>query len=185
MRTLGSIAALYWRSTFCLQPIGDACTRKATIDALLLGCIPVLFHPCQKLQWPWHWGGWLDAATVYFENASAVDVVQELRRIPLKRILQMQHTIAMHAHCLHYHQPTIAREPARLLADSSSGSADLSRVGDADDAFEITLKGSWLVARHKQGEIPANELAARSSKLCKSVPLEQKSTSTRGRASRM
>ena len=34
-------AAVYWNSTFCLQPGGDDCTRKAIFDALLLGCIPV------------------------------------------------------------------------------------------------------------------------------------------------
>ena len=30
-------ALLYWDSTFCLQPGGDTITRKAIIDALLLG----------------------------------------------------------------------------------------------------------------------------------------------------
>ena len=44
---VASIAALYWRSTFCLQPIGDGVSRAGIIDALLLGCIPVLFSDGQ------------------------------------------------------------------------------------------------------------------------------------------
>ena len=64
-------SSLYWNTTFCLQPIGDACTRKAIIDGLLLGCIPVLFHPCQHVQWPWHWGAWFHQASVSFNISLA------------------------------------------------------------------------------------------------------------------
>ena len=42
----------------------DSVTRKATLDALLLGCIPVLFHQGQVDQWDWHWGAWVRNATV-------------------------------------------------------------------------------------------------------------------------
>ena len=56
LRMVREIGAFYVNTTFCPMPIGDACTRKAIIDALLLGCLPVLVHPCQRLQWPWHWG---------------------------------------------------------------------------------------------------------------------------------
>ena len=44
------VAALFWRATFCLQPGGDTITRKSIVDALLLGCVPVLFHPGQRMQ---------------------------------------------------------------------------------------------------------------------------------------
>ena len=40
-------AALLRSSTFCLQPAGDSLTRKGTLDALLLGCVPVFFHQSQ------------------------------------------------------------------------------------------------------------------------------------------
>ena len=39
-----SISKLYYNSVFCPMPVGDACTRKAIIDSLLLGCIPVRQH---------------------------------------------------------------------------------------------------------------------------------------------
>ena len=44
-------AQLYWDATFCLQPGGDTISRKAILDALLLGCVPVLFHKGQRAQW--------------------------------------------------------------------------------------------------------------------------------------
>ena len=151
MRLLGRIASLNWRSTFCLQPVGDACTRKATIDALLFGCIPVLFHPCQTLQWPWHWGSWLRDAVVYIDilnvtrNASQpgfVDAVDALRRIPPAEIARMQHVIATHAHCLHYRTPGAAEASVAPEAASS--------VAAANDAFDITLKGSWILSRARR-----------------------------------
>ena len=124
-----AIAALYYNSTFCLQPLGDGPTRAGIIDALLLGCIPVLFHPAQLKQWPRHWGSWGRNATVLLDverykytrppkprNGSATakhistpqvhggrqDIVATLLAIPPERVAHMQHTIRSHAHCVHY-----------------------------------------------------------------------------------
>ncbi|XP_024374807.1 probable xyloglucan galactosyltransferase GT19 [Physcomitrium patens] len=43
------------RANFCLQPRGDTATRRSTIDSIVSGCIPVLFHEdsAQK-QYMWH-----------------------------------------------------------------------------------------------------------------------------------
>ena len=39
------------------MPGGDFPTRKAVLDALLAGCIPVMFHiMTAHIQWPLHWG---------------------------------------------------------------------------------------------------------------------------------
>ena len=46
---------LYARSTFCLQPPGDTIPRPGIVDAISVGCIPVLFHPEQAHLWSWHW----------------------------------------------------------------------------------------------------------------------------------
>ena len=63
-----NISDLYWRSTFCLMPPGDAASRKGTIDSMLLGCIPVHFYEAQMLQWPWHWGDWRRNASVLLDH---------------------------------------------------------------------------------------------------------------------
>jgi hypothetical protein len=47
----------YSLATFCLMPGGDFPTRKGVLDALLAGCIPVVFQESTATtQWPWHWG---------------------------------------------------------------------------------------------------------------------------------
>ena len=56
-RGVVAIADLYRRATG-LQPMGESVSSKSTIDALLLGCIPVLFHDGQRQHWPWHVGSW-------------------------------------------------------------------------------------------------------------------------------
>jgi hypothetical protein len=177
MRVLGRIAALYWRSTFCLQPVGDACTRKATIDAILLGCIPVLFHRCQTLQWPWHWGSWVHDATVLIDmnkhnitrNTGSLDVVQYLRTIPASEIARMQHVIAMHAHCLHYRTPATPWEGRRPTNETGRGGSTRATIGEANDAFDIALQGSLLLSMRQQKAMPASEVASRLSSLCTRV----------------
>ena len=132
-------ALLYWDSTFCLQPGGDTITRKGIVDALLLGCIPVLFHTGQPAQWAWHWGTWVDDATVTF-NQSAVrhgelDVISTLSAIPTARVAAMQASVRQHAHRMHY----AAVDTSQLR----SGLRGLSMP----DAFEVILEGAWRVAR--------------------------------------
>ena len=44
------------KSVFCLQPIGDLPTRKGLFDAIVFGCIPVVFHPLSaSAMYTWHW----------------------------------------------------------------------------------------------------------------------------------
>lgn len=190
LKLVKQTSALYWNTTFCLQPIGDACTRKAIIDGLLLGCIPVLFHPCQHLQWPWHWGGWFRRASVSLEislysraraatGADAtnfsqkelpVDVVEELQRVPPSRIASMQRTIAEYAHCMHYTVPFTnattsdvhdgTHRAARIRSRSSYYSHE-GKLGDVPDAFEISLQGAWLLAQHSSSHVGANGLPLR------------------------
>ncbi|KAJ3680787.1 hypothetical protein LUZ60_015276 [Juncus effusus] len=40
----GSVMRSFLSSKFCLQPPGDAYTRKSTFDSMIAGCIPVFFH---------------------------------------------------------------------------------------------------------------------------------------------
>ena len=132
-------ARLYWDSTFCLQPGGDSISRKGMVDALLLGCIPVLFHEGQLHQWPWHWGPWVRQATVFL-NQSAVrhddlDAVQYLARIPTAKVHAMQVAIRKHAHRVHYSAVDTAVLPSGL------------RGWTSPDAFEVILEGAWRLAR--------------------------------------
>lgn len=43
----------YSRSKYCLMPFGDTPSRRAIFDALVCGCIPVVYHRF-SFYWPWH-----------------------------------------------------------------------------------------------------------------------------------
>ena len=186
-RSLGThatsqIAALYFNSTFCLQPLGDGPTRAGIVDALLLGCIPVLFHPAQLAQWPRHWGGWARNATVLLDAERfkdpaprkpasretspggalppPEDVVAVLAAISAERVEGMRRTIRTFAHCMHYFD--LHGLPAALRAPPPDGShAKWSAVGDEPDAFDIAVRAMWTKARARIAEgVASSKLAA-------------------------
>ncbi|KAG2323616.1 hypothetical protein Bca52824_016829 [Brassica carinata] len=50
-----SITKMFQGSLFCLQPQRDSYTRRSAFDSMLVGCIPVFFHPGSAYtQYKWH-----------------------------------------------------------------------------------------------------------------------------------
>jgi len=129
------LARAYWNATFCLNPVGDRFGRKGVVDALVMGCIPVLFHQQTLQQWAWHWGDWRDQATVVLDMSRVIsgqlDVIDELLRIPEDRISRMQATIAANAHRMQY-----------ALHDRVQTSLP--------DAFVVTLRALWARSQRLQ-----------------------------------
>lgn len=82
-----SIVPTMLKSKFCLQPEGDTVARKSLIDAISLGCIPVLVTERQKSLWPWHvkW----DDVSVQIDDYTK-DTLSYLRSIPDKEIKRLQ-----------------------------------------------------------------------------------------------
>jgi len=148
-RAMGAVLHAYWTSTFCLQPGGDTVTRKGIVDSLLLGCIPVLFQRGQLLQWPWHWGAWVEQATVHIDETDVllgrVDPVYLLRSIPPARVAEKQAAIARHAHRMHY----AAVDTAQLPLPAQRG------YHGSTDAFEIALHGAWRRAEALEAREPS------------------------------
>jgi xyloglucan galactosyltransferase MUR3 len=57
---------VYANSRLCLMPGGDFPSRKAVLDSLFSGCIPVLFQKTTAtMQWGWHWGDMVDKVSVF------------------------------------------------------------------------------------------------------------------------
>ena len=137
----GRIAAAYWRATFCLQPAGDSISRKGMVDSLLLGCIPVLFYRGQREMWPWHWGGWVQNATVLLTSRQW-DFARQLRAMPLPRIQQMQRTIRRYGHRLTYAPAEVSGGTAALELQAAQ-QAPATHKGtpwqQPPDAFDLTL----------------------------------------------
>ena len=91
----------YQNSTFCLNPPGDAISRRAVIDSTLLGCIPVLFHYGQRIQWPWHWS-WGINTSVILPSPVNYSVINSLEEISNETIQKMQKNIKDNAASLVY-----------------------------------------------------------------------------------
>eukprot|EP01041_Mallomonas_annulata_P008043 gene8043-16489_t len=101
----------YTNTTFCLHPTGDAETRKAIFDSMLLGCIPVVFTP-QLMYRVYTWFFTLEdarATSVYIPMESilkgGVNIVEALRAIPIDKIKSMQAAIQRLAPSLQYSAP--------------------------------------------------------------------------------
>lgn len=81
-------------SVFCFQPIGDLMTRKGLFDAILHGCIPVVFDPLTaRSMYTWHWEEefWAAVSVEYpFDGVAKryFDVV-----LALKELLQNNRTL--------------------------------------------------------------------------------------------
>ena len=118
-------------ATFCAEPGGHNKIRKGVVDAVLNGCIPIVFLEADELRklWPHHLFGWRDAivnlrpSEVLGANGEAkpsFDLIAHLRAIPASRVEAMQRLIAEHG---------------RRLAYLSSGAYE------GEDAADILLKG--------------------------------------------
>ncbi|KAL4186574.1 hypothetical protein AMTRI_Chr09g14780 [Amborella trichopoda] len=90
-RTCGKperVVSLFMGSEFCLQPPGDSPTRKSVFDALVAGCIPVIFDPFTAYyQYAWHlpeererWSVYLDGEEVREGRVDVVGVLKGVRR---------------------------------------------------------------------------------------------------------
>ena len=85
-------------TVFCLQPPGDSPTRKSFFDAILSGCIPVLFpYSDQKSAWPFLDYFDYSTFTVTIEideiTRNHVQVIDVLRTVPEKRIKQLHENV--------------------------------------------------------------------------------------------
>lgn len=91
----------YYQSTFCLQPPGDAITRRGVVDSLLLGCIPVLFHPGQLDMWPWHFG-WGRNASILIPTSRYGETMRILKAVGPQEVERIRSSIRENAHKLVY-----------------------------------------------------------------------------------
>lgn len=130
------------RSVFCLTPMGDLPTRKGLFDSILLGCIPVVFHPLTATtMYTWHWTEdlwesvvvqYLDRGRIFF---SGLDIISSLNELFVKNrtsVLNKQRLIRENAFRLQY----------SLVEDSKVNRPE-------PDAFDIIMQHMLDVARGK------------------------------------
>jgi hypothetical protein len=83
---------------FCMQPRGDAFTRKSTFDSILAGCIPVFFHPVSAyLQYIWHLPKDYRSYSVLIPHGEVenknVSIEAVLAKIPPAKVAQMREQV--------------------------------------------------------------------------------------------
>lgn len=125
-----NVIRLYQNSIFCLEPVGDSCTRRSTFDSILAGCIPVFFHPGTAYsQYVWH--------LVPKKNHSEYSVfipendIKEKRAVVSERLLGISKDEAM----------AMREEVIKLIPKVIYGDWRPGVERTFDDAFDIAVNG--------------------------------------------
>uniref|UniRef100_A0A7S3QU18 Exostosin GT47 domain-containing protein n=1 Tax=Dunaliella tertiolecta TaxID=3047 RepID=A0A7S3QU18_DUNTE len=104
--TISRLYSIMKVSTFCIQPPGDTRTRRGFYDALLLGCIPVLFNSKHRSADYDLRGFDLSRASIQVPEEAIVggggSIFKVLQEISRSEILSMQTYIAKHRSFLQY-----------------------------------------------------------------------------------
>ncbi|GAA5976880.1 hypothetical protein JCM5350_007276 [Sporobolomyces pararoseus] len=163
------------QATFCPMPAGDSPTRRAFYEALLLGCIPVLFreHSYGRLFPSSPEINDMSKYTVFIEendivNSIGPSVIEILEQVPASRIRKMQEHIRKITPNLQwslpdkdlYFDPTITAPSAQSLPpgkpvfDLQKEVTREEKNPPMQDAFETLLKeldvikrGEWKAGR--------------------------------------
>eukprot|EP00419_Tripos_fusus_P054892 CAMPEP_0172808808 /NCGR_PEP_ID=MMETSP1075-20121228/7898_1 /TAXON_ID=2916 /ORGANISM="Ceratium fusus, Strain PA161109" /LENGTH=512 /DNA_ID=CAMNT_0013647993 /DNA_START=51 /DNA_END=1589 /DNA_ORIENTATION=- len=98
--TYERLVSLMLNATFCLEPNGDTPSRKGIIDAIVFGCIPVLFLPAQLKLWPWHLPDWSTFSVLLDPHSD--NAVTQLRKIPPAKVALLRQQVARLARGLSY-----------------------------------------------------------------------------------
>lgn len=148
-----TIMMAYAQSIFCLCPPGDDPSRRALIDMLISGCIPVLFTPVtlHNGQYPWHIGetkaaqiSVLIPAALFHRKLDNLKngMMAYLESISLVDIAQKQKLISELAPTLQYSMP-----PTQFLADIAD---ETPWDPPFRDAMDVTIDGMYdRVQRYK------------------------------------
>lgn len=153
-QTVTSPNQLSSNSIFCLQPPGDMPTRKSLFDAILSGCIPVLFHPLTgRYMYEWHWNLELwDKIAIHFDTQqenydllhNKVDFIQKLIDIYNKEkegINRRQLLIRKEAFKLQYSITHIDDETKKEISPYYK---------DNEDAYDITMRNILQIHTNKK-----------------------------------
>jgi len=114
---------------FCLQPRGDTATRRSTIDSIVSGCIPVLFHKdTAETQYTWHLPPDLDSYAVFIPEDCIMNgtcIVKDiLMQIPPSQVHKMREKL-------------ISMIPNVVYRHPSTSSLSQTMT----DAFDLAIEG--------------------------------------------
>ena len=153
---LAEFLTSYRRSVFCLLPPGDDPARKAVSDAILSGCIPVIFEVATLFnQYPWHIGeqAALDIAIGIpggQVRSGKMEFMEVLLAVPPEVIRMKQEAIAKYAPRMQYSSP-----PIELLRNRSDETPwDPPFADGVDAALDGLFERSRRVITNQTSGIP-------------------------------
>ncbi|GAA6061177.1 hypothetical protein JCM10212_002390 [Sporobolomyces blumeae] len=177
-------------STFCLMPAGDSPTRRATYEALLLGCIPVIFreHSYGRLFPSSPEINDMSKYTVFVEendliNSVGPSLIERLEAIPASQVRKMQEHIRRIAPSLQWSftdreewfDPTLTSPsadplPSTLPMFNRTKAIEHERTTPPlRDAFETLLtelttikRGEWIAGVARDNRLGTQEAGSRS-----------------------
>ena len=124
------LGALGANATFCFEPGGDSPYRKGLYDAMLTGCIPVVFSAYNENIAPWFVpkGVVVRLSETEYVNGS-FSALDRLRAMPADEIARRQRVLARGARRLQYATADVPGDAYEtLLAGALGLSRDLGRV---------------------------------------------------------
>lgn len=115
------------QADFCLQPRGDTSTRRSTMDSIVAGCIPVLFHEdSAATQYLWHFPDDYSSFSVFIPEECIMNgtcIVRDiLGKIPTSQVQRMREKL-------------ISMIPSVIYKHPAAGDILQS------DAFDLTIEG--------------------------------------------
>ncbi|KAM0755340.1 hypothetical protein T439DRAFT_351134 [Meredithblackwellia eburnea MCA 4105] len=134
-------------STFCLEPPGDSPTRRGFFEALLLGCIPVVFRrgTYDKI-FPSTLGtdfSWDEGVALYVSETNVVrgeiDIVEHLAAISEREVRRRQMEIAGLLERIQYFSPRFHSSEGEMKTEEETNWPD--------DAFGLMLRELALIKR--------------------------------------
>ena len=141
---------MFHRATYCMLAPGAQAAADA-VDAILLGCVPVLHPraPVLENEWPWHWQPNDEAALTL--SADAWDAennpegpVNLVAFTETKRLRGLRGQIALTSHRLLY-AAVDTRHIARVLPNFRAPA----------DAFDVIVARVWTRAQQADPELTA------------------------------
>ena len=169
----------YQNAAFCLQPPGDTLPRPGIIDALSVGCVPVLFHPGQRTLWPAHWDGGA-AVGLDWADGAARPRGRDHRAYAARANGALASLLSMPAAQLREVQAKVHSAAARLVYADGASQPQQPPQTDAVDVLVDQMRRVHLKADAAEAAAYATQLKARTAMIEAQRSFEQRRKQARG-----
>ena len=151
----------YAAADFCLQPPGNTLPRPSVVDAISVGCVPVVFHPSQRTLWPAHWRDPENSSLLFdFTGGAPRPRIRDPKVYAAQAASALQALLSVSPHELERLRRGVAAAAApRLVYGLGDGGASPSAA--APDAVDVLVESMRPLRRAPDEAAYARQLEAR------------------------